>query len=175
MGGLCEAHPLLISHVISLKWQGAIAFFLGPIASSCYEQRWDPLACIIVNYPFGKWGCCVLEILPGSSLVTQRDNQMLNKQEINSSFPFSFPHKRWVCFCWSFACVKAAVWSQCVLSHLTFGMSEGSLWREQKAFSDGGICWACLQCGGGLGGAECRGTSRTLKHWKTNSSQMKQM
>lgn len=149
-------------------------FFIGSIASSCYEQRWDPLTCITVNYPFGKRGCCRLEILPGSSLVTQRDNQVLNKQEINSSSPFSFPHKRRVCFCWSFACIKAAVWSQCVLSHSTFGVSESGWWWGQKAFSDGGICWTCLQGRGALGGAEGRGTSPTLKQtphrWKKCST-----
>lgn len=147
VSGLCEAHPLLISHVISLKWQGEITFVLCPIASLCQEQRWDLLVCNTVNYLSGKWGCCRLEVLPGSSLLTHRHNQMLNKQEINSSFPFSLPHKRWVCFHWSFACVKAAVWSQCLLSHLTFAMSESSLWWRAKAFSDGGS-WAWRGPGG---------------------------
>lgn len=39
VGGLCEAHPLLISHVISLKWQGEIAFVLGP--SACHARSRD--------------------------------------------------------------------------------------------------------------------------------------
>lgn len=148
MDGLYEAHPLLIRHVISLKWQDEIAPIMKMQLDSKQQQRWDLLVCITVNYPSGKWGCCSLEMLPGSLLVTQRHNQMLNKQEIiNSSFPFSFPHKSWVYFHWIFAYVKAAVWSQCLLSHLTFGMSESSLWWRPKASSDSGS-WAWRGSGG---------------------------
>lgn len=65
------------------------------------------------------------------------DRQMLNKQEINSSFP----HKRAACFCWTFACMQAVVQSQCVLSHLTLG-------REQPLAGQN-VCPGCswqLEC-----------------------------
>lgn len=41
------------------------------------------------------------------------------------------------------------MWSQCLLSHLTFGMSESSLWWKPKTFSCDGGSWAQR----GLGGA----------------------
>lgn len=148
--------------------------FLGPISSSCYEQRWNPLACIIVNYLFEKQGFCSLEILPGSLLVTQRDNEMLNEKEINSSFPFSFPHKRWVCFLLEVCLHKGCSMEPVCAVTLNLWCVRRQLMMGLKPFSDGGVWGECLQWWGGLGEAKCRGTSCTLKHWETNSSQMEQ-
>lgn len=122
-------------------------FCFRPNCIFMLEAEMRPSCLHYCELPIWEMRCRRLEMLPGSSLGTQRHNQMLNRQEINSSFPFSVPHKKWVCFCWSFACVKAAVWSQCLLSHLTFGMSESSLWWGPQAFSGGGS-WAQRGPGG---------------------------
>lgn len=165
-GGLSEAHLLLIIHIISLKWQGAIAF----LRHNCVfrlQAEMRPSGLHYCELPTWEMRMQWLEILPGSTLVTQRDKQMLNKQEINSFFSFSFPHKRPVCFCWTFAGIQAAIRSQCVLSHLTFGVAESSPWWGQKACPGCSVCWAGSQLGWCMGGVWGWDISSTLKCWKT--------